>query len=127
MQTRAISLPWTTVTVASETAVFIPCTAFIDANGVIMVRPTIEIATEFGDMEVAVAYQTADVENAPDTALEFGGYKNQTGVAYPTNNYDIGDNTKAAQLIRFGLLAKNRNGQGTNVSSMRVGGKVEMS
>jgi hypothetical protein len=127
MQVRALPLPWTTVTVASETAVFIPCTAYLDANGVVMVRPTLEIAAEFGNMEVSAAYQTADVENAGDTALAFGGYKDDTGVFYPTDNYDIGVNTKSAQLVRFGLLAKNKSGQGTSVSSMRVGGKIEIS
>lgn len=127
MPTRALPLPWTTVTVASETAVFIPCTAFLDASGIVMVRPTVEIAAEFGNMEVAVAYQTADVENDGDTAVEFGGYKDSIAVHYPTDHYDIGVNTKAAQLIRFGLLARNKSGQGTAVSSMRVGGKVEIS
>ncbi len=43
------------------------------------------------------------------------------------DNYDIGVNTKSAQLVRFGLLAKNKSGQGTSVSSMRVGGKIEIS
>jgi hypothetical protein len=125
MQLRTIPLPWTTLVVASENDAFFPATPFMEAPSITTIRRALEIAAEFGDMEVAVAYQTADVENAPDTPVAFGGFQSTIDVFYPDALTNIASVTAGKQLIRFGFVARNKSGQGTTPSMMRVGGRVE--
>lgn len=117
-------LPWTTVYAKGTTAVFLPATGWMEAPRVSKVRATLELAASEGDLEVALGYQTANVENAPNTAVLVGSYQTEDGMLYPGGLTDISGNTASAQRVRFGYMCKNTST--TDRNRGRAGGTLEV-
>jgi hypothetical protein len=83
------------------------------------------------NIEVAVGYQLADVENAPLNDFEVEsytgptGWKSDDGVYYPVRwDANIVGQAASRQLIRFGFMTKL--GTGTALQSLRVAAKIEI-
>jgi len=125
MATKKIPLPQGMVYGTSTTAVFHPSTMWMLASSVKKVRGAFEIELLDSDVTVSEAYQTANVENAPDNATAFGSFASSAGVSYPSAFADISAYTEQKQLVRFGWLVKNT-ASGTR-NWVRAGGFVEVS
>lgn len=69
MKIRKYNLGWAVVYANSTTPIFHPTTEWEDANEFTKIRVTQENRGLIGNMEVGAAYQTANVENSPDTAV----------------------------------------------------------
>ncbi|MCB9761267.1 MAG: hypothetical protein H6739_15605 [Alphaproteobacteria bacterium] len=122
---RKYPLPWTTVFTASTTAAFLPATAWMQASEVDKLRVTWELRGRTGNLEVTAGYQTADVENNPDSATAIGSYVSSDGMTYPSSGFtSVSANTEGKQLVRFGWMCKNSTG--TDDSLGRVAGVVEV-
>lgn len=125
MDIRTFLIPWTTIVVLSETAIFIPCTLWGDPHGIKDVSFLFDIAAEAGNMELSPAYQLCNGEDAPESAVQLGTTWHDTiGLKYPNGAFDVVSAMASRLKVRFGFLARNKSGQGTNPSMMRVGGKV---
>lgn len=102
---KRIPLPWSTLhaftTVGSKK--FMPVTPWINAADVKRLRATFELIQAQTDFRMSFAYQTANVENAPDAAVEVGSVQTADGMNYGTVT-DVSNNTGGKQLVRFGLF-----------------------
>ena len=132
MNLKTISLPWESVLACTTTKAFNPVTQWMDPAEFQKIRATMEIRNRCGsNIEVAVGYQLADVENAPLNDFEVEsyigptGWKNDTGVYYPARwDGSIVGQAASRQLIRFGFMTKLATG--TTLQSVRVAAKVEI-
>lgn len=136
MNIKTTGLPWTTVSSASDNQAgrFNPSTQWMDPANFEKIRATLELQNICGpDIEVAVAYQLADVENSPQEThvLESyagpAGYRSSEGMHFP-NRWDarIAGQAEGRQLIRFGFLTRNKSGTGTSLNTARVAGRIEV-
>ena len=121
---------WTTVYADSNTATFHPATPWMPASDIEGVRCTFEVAgirpgTE--GLQVRAGYQTADVENSPDSATGFGALTtaDTNEVKYPAAFVDISSSTSAKQLIRFGWMVLRDNTTST-FTLARAAGVLEL-
>lgn len=123
--THMVGLPFTMVESSSNVVgTFFPDTPWMSAANVGRVRPTYEVVYRTGNLTIAFAYQTCDVETSQDTPITVGSY-NAAGVAFPTTGYtDISTNTSPKQLVRFGWLVMLS--AGTTQSFGYVGGSVDV-
>ncbi len=124
MRRSKIPLPFTTLLCKSTTATFWPMTPWMDASQVGSLRFTLEIRCLEGDQEISGAYQTANVENSPDSAVAVGSYANSNGMSYGSSFTDVSANTQPKQLVRLGCLVKNTSTSNTTWS--RVAGSVDI-
>lgn len=127
MTAHTIALPYISVQSDSSTGgqeTFYPVTPYMNAGEVGKVRGPIELVWKTGNLNVSLAYQTADVENAPGTAAAIGSYATSAGVTYPTQYTDIASSANAKQLIRFGFLVKLSSG--STLSYGYVGGSLQI-
>ncbi|MDP2308585.1 MAG: hypothetical protein Q8P18_21370 [Pseudomonadota bacterium] len=113
---KTLGVAWTVVYSNNTLTLEHPVTGWMWASDFMMVRGTLEIVCRLNNIEVALGYQTADVENSPDTAVAFGGYKTSNGVHYPAGWEDISSVTQGKQLIRMVLFAKNASGSTVNMA-----------
>lgn len=121
---KRISLPWSTV-FGYTTGVnkkFIPATAWLSVTSVKRIRATFELIAAQANLSVIFAYQTANVENSPDTAVEVGTALTADGMSYGTIT-DISAAISNRQLIRFGWNVQNTAGATLVVG--RCGGAVD--
>lgn len=123
---KRTSLPWTTVWVSSSTVVALPASAWMSASEVIRARGTFEVAAKAGDIEVAIGFQVANVEDSVTTPAnpEITTYKAANGMQYPADFTNISTDTKAKQLVRWVWLVKNTSTN--NLNHARVGGLVDV-
>ena len=125
---KRLPLPWAAVYANSDqTALFHPATPWMDASRVEKLRVTFEMTAKTSVMSVAMGYQTANVENSPDTAATIATtspYKAAEGVHYADALEDIATATASKQLIRFGWLTKTTSG--TAYQFARVSGVVDL-
>ena len=133
MNVKTIGLPFTTVNCCSDTtANFIPVTGWMSPAEMQKCKATLEIRARCGAAEVAVGYQLADVENAPDAGNEILSYtgpaafRSSAGVHYP-DLWDTAIEADSAgkQLIRFGFMMTSTS-PGTDVRSARVAAKIQV-
>ena len=78
----------------------------MDANEFTKIRVTQDNRALIGNIEVSAAYQTANVENSPDSATAIDSYASANGMVYPTAWVDLATAVQGKQLVRFGRLAK---------------------
>lgn len=121
---KRIALPWTTVFAFTTGANyrFIPASGWLNAASVKNVRGTFEVVSPQTYLSVTFAYQTANVEDTPDTARSVGSALTTEAMSYGTVE-DISAYTFSKQLVRFGWLVQNTNAASLIVG--RVGGMVE--
>jgi hypothetical protein len=119
---RSVTLPWSSYVTYSDTAKFMPCSAWMDASEVANARCVFEVIELFGLPSVQPAYQLTNVETTPEPPEPCGDAKTTDGVSFPTAFTAI--DTTSAQLIRFGFLVKSTTD--ANTSSVRAGGRVEI-
>ena len=117
MRIHKLILGWKIVHANSTTAIFHPDTEWREANAYTKIRVTQDNRGLIGAMEIGAAYQTANVENSPDTAVLIDSTAAADGVVYPTDWNDLNTAVKGKQLIRFGRLAKLTSG-----STLALGG-----
>lgn len=79
------------------------------------VRAAFELIASQTNLSVTFAYQTANVEDAPDAAVEVGSAQTTDGMNYGSLT-DISSNSNSKQLIRFGW-----NVQNTSAAALIVG------
>lgn len=121
---KRISLPWTTVfgfTTAGNKK-FIPATPWLNAASVKRLRAAFELISSQTNISVTFAYQTANVENAPDAAVDVGVALTADGMSYGTMT-DISANTNSKQLVRLGFNVQNT--AGATLVLGRCGGIVD--
>lgn len=106
MRIRKRILDWAVVYANSTTPIFHPATQWLDANDFTKVRVTQDNRAFIGNMEIAAAYQTANVENSPDSAVAIDSAASADGMVYPTAWVDLASAMQGKQLVRFGRIAK---------------------
>lgn len=121
---KTFAFSWTTVYSNNTLTLDHPVTGWMRASDFKKIRGTLEIISRLNNIEVSFAYQTADVENSPDTVTAFGAYKTSDGVHYPTGWTDVSSVMEGKQLVRIVLLAKNSSGTAVNLA--RVCGSVDV-
>lgn len=98
----------TTVTSSINTGdgVFNPVTGYMNASEVDKLRCTFEVlcASDTSGI-IKPGLQTADVENAPDTAVVIAGTNSETGNGFnfPGAFSDVSADTEGKQLVRLGF------------------------
>jgi hypothetical protein len=120
---RRLSLPWTSVYAVNTTAAFFAATGWMSTDQVRKLRFVTELRVKGPDAEVVCAYQTANVENAPDSSAGVGDPITSEGVVYGSLT-DISTSTGGKQLIRFGWNV--RLTTGSSFTMARVAGGVEI-
>lgn len=132
-QNRRLPMAWTTVVANHESnALTHPGTPYMDATQVKKLPGILEIISRTGGdqgIEVALGYQTANVENNPDTAVALASaspYKDSDGVHYPTAVEDLTTALAGKQLVRFVFMTRNESGGGTTVNFARVCAVIEL-
>ena len=123
-KTSRIPLPWTTAFASSTTAVFIPCTPWVDAGDVLKVRALMEIRGLMGNFQATFGYETADVDNSVSGGTAVGAYVSSNGVTFPTAFEDVGAVLEGKQKVRFGWMCKLSSGSTLSVG--RLGGFIEI-
>ena len=106
MRIRKQVLDWAVVYANSTTPNFHPATQWLDANDFTKIRVTQDNRAFIGNMEIAAAYQTANVENSPDTAVAIDSAASADGMVYPTAWVDLASAMQGKQLVRFGRIGK---------------------
>ncbi len=119
-----IRTDWTTLLCKTTGATFWPATAWMDAKGVGSLLCNFEVRCLEGDQEISAAYQTANVENSPDSAVALGSYTAGNGQTYASAFTNVSSNTQPKQLVRFGYLVKNTSTSNTTWS--RVSGTFDI-
>lgn len=132
MNVKTIGLPFTTVNCCSDSANFIPVTSWMAPSEMQKAKATLEVRARCGAAEVAVGYQLADVENAPDGGHEIlsysgpAGFRGSAGVHYPDLwDSSIQTDSESKQLVRFGFMMKSTS-PGSDVRSARVAAKIQI-
>lgn len=118
------SLPWTTVFgyTTGATKKFVPATPWMNAAMFKRVRAAFELISSQTNLSVTFAYQTANVENAPDAAVDVGTALTADGMSYGTLT-DISASTNGKQLVRLGWNVQNS--AGATLLLGRCGGAVD--
>jgi hypothetical protein len=131
MNIRTIGLPWATVYSCATTKAFCPITQWMDPAEFQKMRATMELQNVCGDIEVALGYQLADVENSPQADHEVKSYsgpsawKSAAGTHFPERwDLDIEGQAAGRQLIRFGFMVKLESGVGLGFASAAA--KIEI-
>jgi len=125
MSVRSIPLPFAMIASDSTSATFSPVTGWMSAAQISQLRAIWELVSLTSDIEVAPAYQVANVEDSPGTsAIITGSYGTTTGMKYPSTWKDVSSALDSQQLIRLGWLHKL--GSAGSLAVAWVGGKVEM-
>lgn len=132
MNLKTINLPWETAMACATSKALNPVTQWMDPAEFQKMRATMEIRNRCGaNIDVAVGYQLADVENAPLNDFEIesyngpSGWKSSNGVFYPERwDETIVGQASSRQLIRFGFMTKLSSG--TALQSLRVAAKIEI-
>lgn len=75
-------------------------------------------------MSVALGYQTANVENAPDAAVALTTFKTTEDLYYGPSFSDVTANTLPKQLVRPVWIVKLTSGSA--LASVRVGGSIDI-
>ena len=70
-----------------------------------------------------MGYETANVENSPDSAASIGSYQTSNNVFYGTAWSDITTYTDGKAIFRFVWLTKNT--AGSSMTMARVGGSMK--
>ena len=117
MRIRKLTLNWVVVHANSTSTIFHPATQWMDANEFTKIRVTQDNRGLIGVIEIGAAYQTANVENSPDSATRIDSTASADGMVYPTAWVDLASAVQGKQLIRFGRLAKLSSG-----STLALGG-----
>lgn len=125
MAETKVPMPFRMVWATSTTALFHPSSYWMSTSTVKKVRSAFELALIESDVSVSAAYQTANVENSPDTPTAIGSYATTNGVSYPSGLTDISAQLEQKQLVRFGWLVKNT-ASGTK-NFVVVGGFISVS
>lgn len=105
MSTRNVYMPWTMVFADSNVdATFIPVTPWMSTTGIRQLRAPFELAAADSNLEVAPAYQTADVYSDPNATTHDITAAKQSGEGFyfPGDYVDPGSNIKGEQIVRFG-------------------------
>jgi len=123
---KRTSLPWTTVYAHGTGVVALAASAWMTASEAAKVRGTFEVAGRDGDIEVAIGFQVANVEDNVTTPQNpaITAYKAANGMQYPADFIDILPETKSKQLVRWVWLVKNTST--SNLTFARVGGLVDV-
>jgi hypothetical protein len=109
---------------ASTSSVFLPVTGWYSTNGMSKIRFVTEVRSNGPFMTLKPAYQTANVENSPDTpAIGLGSSIVADGVTYGSLT-SVTSDTESKQMVRFGWLVALS--EGSTLSMTRVGGMVEI-
>jgi hypothetical protein len=103
---------------------FLPATPWMPAESAKRARGTFELISSQANLSVTFAYQTANVENAPDTATDCGSAQTSDGVSYGTIT-DISSGTNGKHLVRFGYNCTNTSGAVQVLG--RAGGFIDVS
>ena len=118
-----ISLPWTVVFANSTSARAHPASGWMSASLFSKVKGDFEICERISDLEISLGYQTANVENSPDSAASIGSYQTSNGVYYGSTWTDISTYTDAKAIFRFVWMTKNT--AGSSLTLARVGGSIK--
>lgn len=128
MASKSVSLPWTTVTSALTTDLFVPVSPWTSSAALAEVRGSCEMRARYGNALVVPAYQTANDPRNPDTAIAIPmtggatGWANAEAVFDPANPIPLtGIDNKT--MIRFGFIIKLASGSN---GGARVRGKVQV-
>ncbi len=123
---KRTSLPWTTVWSAATTVTALPASPWMTASEAARARGTFEVGTKFGDIEIAVGFFVANVEDNVTTPASpaITAYRTTTGMQFPADFTDISPETKGKQLVRWVWLVKNTSS--SNLNFARVGGLVDV-
>ena len=132
MNIRTLGLPWATVSACTTTKGFCPVSQWMDPAEFQKIRATLELRATCGaNLDVAVGYQLADVENSPQEDWEVktfsgpSGWKSVAGMHYPDRwDADIVAQAAGMQLVRFGFMVKLS--AGTTLALARAAAKVEI-
>lgn len=87
------------------------------------VKGDFEMRERISDIEVSLGYETANVEDSPDTAATIGSYQTTNNVHYGSAWTDISAYTDGKTLIRFVWMTKNTSSSNTTLA--RVGGSIK--
>lgn len=117
MQIRKLILDWAVVYANSTTSIFLPGTRWLDANDFTKIRVTQDNRGLIGNMEIGAAYQTANVENSPDSATLIDSTASTDGMVYPSAWVDLASAMQGKQLVRFGRLGKLSSGSTLSLGS----------
>ncbi len=122
-----VPLPWSTVhchKYPENSGKFVPRTPWMSASRVQFVKAVFEVAAMMTNGRVKFAYQTADVESAPDTAVAVGGAPTADGIQR-VQRTDISSAVANKALIRFEFWAWNSSTDDT-LACLAAGGHVEI-
>ncbi len=120
---RTIALPWTTVYANSTTVRVEPATGWMRASDFAKMRGTLEVRALLGDLEVAIGYQTANVETSPDTAVALTAYETTDDVHFAAGWTSVQSAMEGKQIVRLVFMVK----CGTsNLYLARVSGAVDV-
>ncbi len=128
MSTKTVSLPWTTVITDSNSEEFIPATGWMSTNGIRQIRCSWELRAPGAAIAVRPGFQFADTYDDPDSFFPYGteSATGSAGYYFPKEYEDptktTPDNTTNKQLIRFGWLDEDTDGE----AFARVSGVVEI-
>ena len=125
-QVRTVPLPWTTLTTAqSSSDEFHPSGGYMSAAAVASVRSVWELKQRTGNMSVTPGFELSNSEDDPSPiVVKVGTLQTSKAIQYPSDWQSMAANTAGKQLIRPGWVV--RNTAGTDLSTARVGGKVEI-
>ena len=118
-----IILPWTVIYANSTSQRAHPASGWMSAQLFSKVRGDFEMRERISDLEASLGYQTAQVENSPDTAASIGSFQNADGVYYGSSWTDLSTYTDAKAIFRFVWLTKNT--AGSSLTLARVGGSIK--
>ena len=126
---QRIILDWSTVYANTQTPtkLFIPATGWQEAGNVKFVRAVWEIISAMANVSVEFAYQTCNVENAPDNPAVAVGAAMTAATSPPVsygNKTDISAAVGSKNLVRFGFLVTNTAAAALVLA--RCGGYVEI-
>ncbi len=117
------SLGWTTVCVDSTSEVAFPASGWMSAKDINKYRGSFEARAFSGLMNVALGYQTANVENSPDAHNTVTSFQTTAAMVYGSAFTDISANTLGKQLVRAVWVCKLTSG--STLATVRVAGSVD--
>lgn len=129
MANNKVLLPWTTLLTNSTSEEFWPATPWMSSQGLLRLRAQFEVRSLGANVQVAPAYQRAEVPSLPsgEGAGINPGAQSAEGCFYPNDYTDPtsgSDDTDTMPLIRFGWRVNLSTG--STLAHARVGGVVEI-
>lgn len=118
-----IPLPWTVVYANSTSQRSFPASGWMSTSLFAKVKGDFEMRERISDLEVSLGYETANVENSPDSPGSIGSFQTTNNVFYGSSWSDITTYTDGKAIFRFVWLAKNT--AGSSLTMARVGGSVK--